>query len=111
MWSLKYNYHFFEYFAVEYVDRTPVAVTKTLKWWERQHREWESRASAALEALRKLPQAKLKECLAHQYNNIMDLRMLKVDDASTEPESTREVRRHDQTSLITPSKRSRSDSE
>ena len=100
IWSLKYNYHGFEYFEVESVNSTPVAVAKTLKWWEQKHQKWESGASIALEALRKLPQTKLKECLAHQYNEIIDLRIVKVDDGSTGPEQTRST---------VPQKRSRKD--
>ena len=109
IWYLRCNYHGFEYFDVESVDSTPVAVAKTLKWWEQQHQKWESYASIALEALRKLPQAKLKECLAHQYNEIMDLRMVKVDDGSTRPESTSKVRHLYQTRTTVPQTRPRND--
>ncbi len=109
IWNLRYNYHWFEYFQVESVDTTPFAVAKTLKWWEQQHQEWESCASIALEALRKLPQAKLKECLAHQYDEIMDLRIVKADDGSTRPESTSKVRHRYQTRSTVPQKRSRKD--
>ena len=81
---LETNYHSFKYFEVEKVDRNPIAVVKTLKWWEEQHRKWESRASDALEALRNLPRAELKQCLAHRYDEIMDLRVVKVIDDSNE---------------------------
>ena len=108
IWDLRYNYHWFDYFKVESVDSTPVAVAKTLKWWEQQHQKWENCASIALEALRKLPQAELKECLAHQYNEIMDLRMVKVD-GPTRPESTSKVRDRYQNRSTVPQKRSRND--
>lgn len=88
--SRKETYHvrdrfgWFKYFEVDEVDYKPVAVTKTLKWWEEKHWEWESRASNALKALRKLPQAELKQCLTHRYDEIMDLRAVKVIDDSYE---------------------------
>lgn len=81
-WHLKTRYHWFKYLEVDEVDRNPVAVAKTLKWWQEQHREWESRASDAFEALRKLPQAELEHCLAHRYDEIMKLRVVRVIDDS-----------------------------
>lgn len=102
-WHLKYEHHRFEYFEVDEVDRIPVAVTKTLKWWEEQHRKWETRASNALEALQKLPQDKLKYCLTHRYDEIMDLRVVKVIDDSVE--STRQRQPRCQTRSAIPQKR------
>ena len=88
--SCKDSYHvqawfgWFKYFKVDEVDRKPVGVTKTLKWWEEKHRDWETRASDAKEALRKLPQAELKQCLSHRWDEIMDLRVVKVTDDSSQ---------------------------
>ena len=88
--SCKDSYHmslksgWSKYFEVKKVDHKSVAVTKTLKWWEEKHREWEVRASDAMKALRKLPQAELKQCLNHRYDEIMDLRVVKVTDDISE---------------------------
>ncbi|KAL9123997.1 MAG: hypothetical protein Q9217_006630, partial [Psora testacea] len=107
VWHLRSQYHCFGYFKVDEVDWKPVAVTKTLKWWEEQHQKWESRASIALEALRKLPQAKLKDCLTHRYDEIMDLRIVKViDDFS---KSTSQGNHRYETRSTVPQKRPRAD--
>ena len=59
---------------------TSLTVTKILQWWEKEHKKWETRASNARETLQKLASsAPLKECLAHKYDKIMDLRLLKAD--------------------------------
>ena len=104
-WHLKTKYHLFKYFEVDEVDHNPVAVAKTLKWWEEQHRKWESRASDALEALRKLPQAELKQCLTHRYDEIMNLRAVKVIDDSDESNN----QGHYETRSTVPQKRPRDD--
>ena len=104
-WHLKFKYNYFRYLEVDEVDRTPVAVTKTLKWWEEQHRKWESRASDALEALQKLPQAELKQCLTHRYDEIMDLRAVKVIDDSDESKN----QGHYETRSTVPQERLRDD--
>lgn len=82
---LETRFNYLKYSKVETIDRNPThvnstIVAKTLKWWEEQHQKWESRASDALEALRKLPQASLKHCLAHQYDEIMNLQIVKITD-------------------------------
>ena len=91
-YHVRFKFDRFKYFEVEEAGRPPVTVkyrpvtvkyrpvtvTKTLKWWEEKHREWEIRASDAMKALRKLPQAELKQCLNHRYDEIMDLRVVKV---------------------------------
>jgi len=81
--QLRRHYYCFQYFEVDDVDRRSVSVRKTLKWWEGQHRYWENRASDIIEGLRNLPQAKLKDCLTHRYDEIMDLRGSKVIHEST----------------------------
>ena len=107
-WHLRSQYNSFNYFEDESVNSP--AVTKTLKWWEKQHQEWEGRASTAAEVLRQLPQAKLKECLAHRYDEIMDFRMVKVEDGSPRPESESKVGQRYQTRSTVGQKRSRDDS-
>ncbi len=107
--NLRYYYEWFNYFEVEEVNGEPVAVAKTTKWWEEHHKIWESYASLALEVLGKLPQDKLKECLAYQYDGIMDLRIVKVDDGSATPEGTSKVRHRYQTRSTIPQKRSGED--
>jgi hypothetical protein len=55
-----------------------IVVTKTLKGWEENHAQWEKRASKARETLKRLPLEQLKQCLAKDYDAIMDLRMVRV---------------------------------
>ncbi|KAL8938341.1 MAG: hypothetical protein Q9216_003942 [Gyalolechia sp. 2 TL-2023] len=77
--------HHFEYFDVEKnIRERPIAVMKTTKWWEEQHQKWESRASTARKALQRLSKAKLKGCLGHRYDEMMDFQMLKVNDKAHE---------------------------
>ena len=85
-WSLRYRYDHLEYSEVDHAEGKLVTVTKTLKHFEKQHQKWDQAASVALEALRKLPQAALQPMLAAQYQEIMDLRMVKVgyDDGKDE---------------------------
>ncbi|KAL8740827.1 MAG: hypothetical protein Q9190_006508 [Brigantiaea leucoxantha] len=101
------RYHYLKYFEFDKVDNKVVAVAKTLKWWEEQHQEWKSRASDALEALRKLPQASLKHCLNHRYDEVMNLRMVKLIDDSHE--STNQGQLHHETKSIVPQKRPQDD--
>ena len=107
-WHVESEHHNFKYFEIDKRDDKSVVITKTFKWWEKQHSRWESRASDALEVLRKFPQGKLKECLAYRYDEIMNLRMVRVDDSPTRSESTSEVL--PETRSAVPQKRSRSDS-
>ena len=102
-----WEFNYFKYFEVEEVDQTRVILTKTLKWWEERHQEWESRASDALETLRKLPQERLKQCLARQYDEIMNYRMVRVvDDDSPRPEHMNTARHRYETRSTVPQKRS-----
>ncbi|KAL9628082.1 MAG: hypothetical protein Q9164_007397, partial [Protoblastenia rupestris] len=100
-------YDMFKYFEVKESCRETFAVTKTLRWWGEQHRDWESRAANTLEALRKLPQAKFKYCLTDQYDEIMDLRVIEVMDGS--PESTSQRQYYSKTRSSVPQKRPRDD--
>ncbi|KAL9005009.1 MAG: hypothetical protein Q9188_002190 [Gyalolechia gomerana] len=85
LYHLENQHYGFKYFKVER-DRKDdtIAVTKTTKWWEEQHQNWETRSSGALKTLQKLPQAELKSCLGHRYDEIMDLRMVKIIDEAHE---------------------------
>ncbi|KAL8994600.1 MAG: hypothetical protein Q9169_005479 [Polycauliona sp. 2 TL-2023] len=67
-----------KYFDVKGPSYSPEGVTKTLKWWEEQHPLWEKRCSDVLKALRDIPEAKLKECLGQTYEEVMELRMVKI---------------------------------
>ncbi|KAL9634325.1 MAG: hypothetical protein Q9204_003043 [Flavoplaca sp. TL-2023a] len=83
-YHLKPQFHYFKYFDVGQEGQwgTPLGVTKTNKWWEEQHPQWQTRVEAMLHAIMKLPQDKLKECFGDEYDGIMDLRIVKVvDDA------------------------------
>ena len=55
-----------------------LTITKITEAWENAHRRWQRRASVAQEALQRLPQPTLKQCLAEKYEPTMDLHMLKV---------------------------------
>lgn len=86
-------------------------VTKLLEWFESKHKAWEDRASIIQEFLRKLPQDKLKECLAHRYDEFMDLRLLKINHGSIGSGSTGGAPGHFQTTSLVPQKRSVDDLE
>ena len=114
--SGKHSYHvpsefnYFKYFEVEGDKYNPVAVTKTLKWWEEKHQEWENRASAAMKALGKLPQDELKQCLADQCDEIMDLRVVKVTTEDDDSSEGKNQKRYETRSTV-PQKRERDDAE
>ena len=104
-WHLRTRSYHFKYFEVDEADGKPVAVTKTLKWWEEQHLKWVNRAANAREAFRKLPQAKFKSCLTHRYDEIMGFRVVKVlDDV---PKNASQRQHHYQTRSAVPQKRTR----
>lgn len=79
-YHLHARYHNFQYFDITKKSQwgNPLGVTKTNKWWEKHHPQWQTRAEAVLEAIKKLPQERLKECLGDEYDGIMDLRIVKV---------------------------------
>ncbi|KAL8881817.1 MAG: hypothetical protein Q9192_007715 [Flavoplaca navasiana] len=81
-YHLQYQFHDFKYFDIPKKEKwgTPLAVTKTNKWWEEKHPLWQTRAEVVLEAIKNLPQDRLKECLGDEYDAIMDLRIVKVVD-------------------------------
>ncbi|KAI9892740.1 MAG: hypothetical protein M1814_001160 [Vezdaea aestivalis] len=81
-WHIKSSHNSFIYLEEKRKNYETVAVTKTLKRWERQHTEWEKRVETTLNALQKLPQAKLKCCCADLYDEIMSLRMLRACSAA-----------------------------
>ncbi|KAL8686814.1 MAG: hypothetical protein Q9218_006846 [Villophora microphyllina] len=79
------QFHNVAYFDVEKVGwNSPTGVTETLKWWEEQHSKWKARVDSVMGAIRKRPQDRLKECLGHDYDDIMNLRMIKVVDDAVE---------------------------
>ncbi|KAI9684251.1 MAG: hypothetical protein M1822_005724 [Bathelium mastoideum] len=84
-------------------------LTKTLRWWENAHREWEDRASSATSVIKQLPQDRLKECLSQQYDDLTSLRVLRVDYESTSHESVCTVQNPGQVGFIVPQKRQLSD--
>ena len=64
-------------------DPPKITVTKTLKRWKEVHSAWQNRAARAQETLMRFPQKELKLCLGKDYDAIMDLRMVKVQDRAT----------------------------
>ena len=63
-------------------------VSKTLKGWEENHSKWQERASKAQATFRRLPQKELKQCLAEEYDAIMDLSMVKLQDEGVTAQTT-----------------------
>ena len=104
-YHLESGFEYFKYFDIEKRGWTTIAVTKTLKWWEEDHLKWQTRASSALEALRKLPQDRLKDCLGHEYDDFMDLRMVKVVDDP--PDSNEKGNHSSEPGSSVPQKRAR----
>ncbi|KAI4285963.1 MAG: hypothetical protein L6R38_000256 [Xanthoria sp. 2 TBL-2021] len=111
---LESHFHDFKYFDVEKKEWTTVGVTKTNKWWEEHHPEWQSRAEKVLEAMKKIPQDRLKKCLEHEFDKIMDLRMVKImNDANIDKavESDKEEKDYSMLASSVPQERSRENSE
>lgn len=84
-------------------------VIKTLKWWLEKHIKWEKQCSVALKVFQKLPQElpqdKLKQCLAHRYDELMDLRIVKVSYKFTHAEPSSEASGRFQITSLVPQKR------
>lgn len=57
-------------------------IKKTLKRWEREHKEWQERVFEVQKTLRQFPQTELQQCLAAQYKPIMNLDMVRTTDIS-----------------------------
>ena len=104
-WHLMSEFHNFVYFETESIDHTPVSVTKTLKWWEERHQEWEVRALTAQKNLRKLPQTELKKCLDDKYDEIVELRTVKVEYGSARSTNADEGKYLHETTSTVPQKR------
>ena len=65
-----------------------LTVTKTLKGWEREHKDWSERASEAQTVFKQWPSEELKQCLGEQYDAIMNLRAVKLDPYEVSPEAS-----------------------
>ncbi|KAI9890596.1 MAG: hypothetical protein M1814_003794 [Vezdaea aestivalis] len=102
---LRWAFHFFDYFDVEEVDGRPIAVTKTLLRWEKDHKTWETRSAEVLERLRGLPQEELKRCLGHQYDEIMSFSLFKA--GADAPKDTNQKRRCEEVESTESEKRQR----
>ncbi|KAL8861958.1 MAG: hypothetical protein Q9178_001828 [Gyalolechia marmorata] len=115
-YHLDTHFHNFKYFDEDKRSGAwmPVGVTKTNKWWEEQHPKWQTRAEAVLDAIKKLPQDRLKEFLGSEYDGIMDLRMVRiVDDAVADDamQSEEEGKGYPGLASSVPQKRARESSE
>ncbi|KAI9832827.1 MAG: hypothetical protein M1826_000993 [Phylliscum demangeonii] len=55
-----------------------LVIKKTRGKWEEQHSRWQTQALAIRHALEGLPQSELKQALAERFEEMMDLRMVKV---------------------------------
>ncbi len=63
-----------------------VRFTKTMKWWEEHHCDWERETEKAKQNLQKLPQNKLKQALGKQYNELMSLDLVWPDGDTAKAE-------------------------
>lgn len=59
-------------------DTDVLNVTKTLRGWDMQHKEWTRRAETAQKGLQKLPKDLLKQFLRDHYDAIMNLNIVKL---------------------------------
>ena len=100
---LKKQFLRFLLFKIDDTDSNHIVLTKTLGWWEYHHKDWEQRASKASDALQELPRPELEHCLADRYDEIMNLRMVKVVDESLANISLEQQSK--KTSSIVPQKR------
>ena len=115
-YHLYHHFHQFQYFDEDKRSGAwmSVGVTKTNKWWEEQHPKWQARAEAVLDAIKKLPQDRLKEFLGSEYDGIMDLRMVRiVNDAVADDamQSEQEGKEYSGLASSVPQKRGRGSSE
>ena len=102
----------------EDLSQTPPVyiVTKTLKGWEEDYAKWQERASKAQEVFQRLPQEKLRRCLAEKYDEIMDLRMVKLPNKGSTSltndtaKKTTDNQPNELSGSTVPQKRARSDS-
>ncbi|KAL9594089.1 MAG: hypothetical protein Q9219_007223 [cf. Caloplaca sp. 3 TL-2023] len=80
-YHVRYQFHGYQYFDQKKSGwNPPTGVTKTMKWWDESHKKWQARADKVSKALKKLPQDSLKGFLGDEYDEIMDLKMVKVVD-------------------------------
>jgi len=59
-----------------------LTVRKTLKRWKREHKEWQERVSKVQDSFKQFPQTELQQCLADQYEAIMNLYMVRITNIS-----------------------------
>jgi len=59
-----------------------LTVRKTLNRWKRERKEWQERVSKVQMTLKQFPQTELQQCLADQYDAIMNLNMVRITDIS-----------------------------
>lgn len=90
--------HTWNYLDLDKTKKSSITLTKTLRKWEKKHKEWEEKATDELSHIRKIPQDKLKELLADQYDGIVNLGLLKADG----PDSTEDVQQKLETSEDSP---------
>lgn len=108
------HFHLFKYFDVEMQGCKPVGVTKTNKWWEEQHPQWQTRTEKVLKTIKQLPQDRLKECFGDEYDGVMDLKMVKImDHANIDDavQSDKEGEGNSKLASSVPQKRGRENSE
>ncbi|KAM5347057.1 hypothetical protein ACJ41O_010062 [Fusarium nematophilum] len=76
----------FEFLTTEKVggEGGQVRFTKTLKGWERCHRDWEQEAEKAKQNLQSLPKDELERALGDQYDTLMALDLIRADRGTAE---------------------------
>jgi hypothetical protein len=87
-----------------------VIIRKTLKGWEKVHEKWQERASRAQKILKGLPQKELKQSLADEYDAIMGLSIVRLQEKESSSQATKDVEKRSRGGSMSeevPSKRQR----
>jgi hypothetical protein len=83
---LKMNFDWFGFLDTKRVGNKgeKYRFTKTLKWWEKRHHEWELDAEKAKQNLRDLPKNELEQALGDQYGTLMALDLIRANRGNAE---------------------------
>ena len=79
---LRFEFNNFRHFHEHKSTAEDSTITKTTRCWEQQYAEWKERAANALQAIRKLPNWMLKECLEEGVGGSSNFYVLKADGNS-----------------------------
>ena len=76
--SRNHNFQYFKEKREKSTGHPYRNLSKTTKHFEKQHQEWTDRASQAQQTLQKLPQVKLRQCLGNRFNEMIELRAIRI---------------------------------